>query len=155
MTKKWSLYALMTVFLGVCASCSPSPSATKDAEVPQPTLEDAVYQQAFAELVVSAKNWSQLPEGDKHKVVAEVIKLFRDRENVAILKETNFYVTQLDDAVRTGAFPIDSPLPNLIKLFAVMEFDFYNGQNKDDLAKQILGDQLYQGVKERRARLNL
>lgn len=123
--------------------------------LPQPTLPDPVYERVFAELVLTARNWPNVPEGDKIKAVTEVIDLYKKRENVAILKEPSFYAGRIDDAAATGSFPITAPLPTLVQLFAVMEYDYYNGQNKDELAKSILGEPLYTVIKRSREQAGL
>jgi len=99
---------------------------------------------------VTSENWYNLPPGDKIKMIGDVITLYRLKENAAIMQDAEFYVTRLDDALRTETFPKELPLPTLVRLLAIMEYDFYNGQNKDDLAKEFLGEPLYQSIKARR-----
>lgn len=147
-----SIFSLMLVL--TLASCS-KPVTTQQDDVPQPTLDAATFQRVFAELINSSQNWEKVPPGDKIKAIAEVIRLYKNRENIAILNSPKFYAMKIDEAARTGSFPVQAPLPTLLQFFAVMEYDFYNGRNKDEFAKQILGEQLYKSVKERRTRQGL
>ncbi|MFZ5801913.1 MAG: hypothetical protein ACOY3K_02215 [Candidatus Omnitrophota bacterium] len=148
MTKCFYLVLMALIF---CSAISCSPKA-QEPSGPQATvgLDERTYPIAFAELLKTTKNWNSLPASDKVRVVDDVIKLFQERDNVAVLKGAEYYAQRLDEASATGNFPMQLPLPSLLQILAVMEFDYYNGQNRDDYAKKLLGDKLYQIAKLRR-----
>jgi len=151
--------SILILFLFGMTSCSPNQTPPKEQKAqstaPEPILDDVTYQAAFTELLVSSENWNHLPEGDKVKLIGDVIVLFAERENTAILKTPELYAVRLDEAITTQTFPIQLPLPDLVRLLAIIEYDFYNGQNKDELAQEFLGEQMYQSVKARRGSLGL
>lgn len=138
------LFVAIMIFASSCSN-SVSP-VEKKAE---PGLSPALFQQAMAELYFSNARWSQLVEADKVKAIETLMSMFKDRENVAITKSAEFYVRRVDEMLKANpTFGIN--LPTILKILAVMEYDYYNGQNKDELARQILGDQLYEQNKRRR-----
>lgn len=139
---KMRVHLLIIAIIFMATACSKS-EESQQPPAPKPILNDMMYKQVFTELLLSSKNWAKIPEGDKTKAVQEIMNLYQERENSAMLKPADFYVKKIDDAATLGTFPIDAPLPTLIKFFAVMEYDFYNGQDKDELAKTVLGDKIY------------
>ena len=76
--------------------------------------------------------------------------LFRERQNIAILRPADFYATQIDRALAANSQMQGADLMTVVKMMAVMEYDFYNGQNKDALAKEVLGEKVYEGLRSKR-----
>jgi len=98
------------------------------------------------------ETWDSVGQADRVAAVDAIVKLFQARENVAILNSPEFYSQRIDEYLAGNPTMRSLTLPTLVKIASVMEYDFYNGQNKDDLAKQVLGDQLYE---QNRRRLGL
>ena len=97
----------------------------------------------------NVETWSSVGQADRVAAVDAVIKLFQTRENVAILNTPEFYSQRIDEYLGANPTMRSLTLPTLIKIASVMEYDFYNGQNKDDLAQQVLGPQLFEQNRQR------
>ena len=94
--------------------------------------------------------WPTLSEENKKKAVEATVMLFRERQNTAIMRPADFYVTQIDRALAANSQMQGADLMTVVKMMAVMEYDFYNGQNKDALAKEVLGEKVYEGLRSKR-----
>lgn len=121
------------------------PAANRQPPSPQ-------IQIIIAALNSNSQGWLELAAGDKIASLDAMIRLFRERENAAILKSPEEYVQKIDTMLSSNTSMKALNLPTLIKIAAVMEYDFYNGQEKETLAQQVLGPQLYQENKARLAR---
>lgn len=146
--QKWNKMTAKVLSLFVLFGLMAFPSDLHAANQPKgntATVSD--YQQTFMVLMESAKSWPTVDKENKLQAVRDVLALYRMRENTAILNAPSFYVSQIDEAARTGAFPLELPLPVLIKIFAVIERDFYNGEDKDELLREVLGDENFQKMK--------
>jgi len=142
--KKMSAWFLLLLFVASCSN--PAAPVEKKTET---GLSPAAFQQAMAELYLSNARWNQLGQSDKVKAVETVMSMFKDRENVAMMKSADFYVRRTDEMLKANpSFGLN--LPTILKILAVMEYDYYNGQNKDELARQVLGEMLYEQNKRRR-----
>lgn len=111
---------------------------------------DISFPQMMNALTENLKIWSSLSAENKKKSVEVAISLFRDRENSAILQPAAFYVTQIDQGLNANPQMQQADILSIVKMMAVMQYDFYNGQNKDTLAKEVLGEQMYESVRARR-----
>lgn len=104
-----------------------------------------------ARLIANSQDWASLTAEQKEGVLQEYMKIFRERENSVILNSPSFYVSRVDDALNNNPTMKSLSLPVILKISAVMEYDFYNGQDKEKLAQEILGPQIYEMVKARKA----
>lgn len=120
---------------------------TAKRQPPSPQIQIII-----AALTSNSQGWLELAAGDKIASLEAMIGLFRERENAAILKSPEEYVAKIDSMVSSDSSMKALNLPTLIKIAAVMEYDFYNGQDKETLAQQVLGPQLYQQNKARLSR---
>lgn len=103
----------------------------------------------FAELNTQMTSWPKLLQADKVAAVDMAIRMFRERENTAILKSPEFYAKRLDEMITANPTMKSLNLPTLLKIVSVMEYDFYNGQDKEALARNVLGPQLYEQNRQR------
>jgi len=142
-----TISVLLVAMMLMTASCSKS--SEEVSAVSEGGLDPAAFQQVMTQLYVSTGKWFELNRADKIKAIETVFGLFKDRENVAILKSPDFYVDRVDGMLRSNP-ALGLNLPTVLKILTVMEYDFYNGQNKDELAQQILGPQLYEQNRRRR-----
>lgn len=157
MNRKYIIFIVVLVVVtnsvtaAIFSSKSKGTAAGVTAQEQQiPTSPD--IQNKIAELNLKCEIWPSLGNNDKIAAVKEIIKLFRERENSAILNPADYYVPKLDALVQINPPMLGLTLPTLVKIVTVMEYDFFNGQNKDELAKQVLGPQLYE---ENKKRLNM
>jgi len=108
------------------------------------------FEQMMNQLSVNCMYWNQLNDENKKRAVDAVIQLYRVRDNVAILGSPDFYVKKVNDTLAGDPGVANLDLPQVIKILSVMEYDFYNGENKDELAKQTLGEKMFEANKLRR-----
>jgi len=111
-------------------------------------LDPIRYQQAMAQLMQNNSRWHTLERVDKVRVVEAIIEMFKERENAAILNSAESYVDRADQMLRNPS--VQANMPTVIKILAVMEYDYFNGQDKDQLAMQILGQRMYEQNRARR-----
>ena len=100
-------------------------------------------------LLNKMETWNELSPLEKEGAIKTIFDLFRNRENSAITKSAKFYADRVDAALTENPTFLNASLPSLVKILAVMEYDFYNGQNKETLAQQVLGDKLYESNRKR------
>ncbi len=91
--------------------------------------------------------WKTMDKANKVKAMDAVINLYKNRENAAILKPGDFYVQKLDEALAGNPAMVNSNLISVVKILSVMEYDFYNGKNKDELARETLGEKMAEAIK--------
>lgn len=96
--------------------------------------------------------WGQLSADEKKQAVEAVIGLYKSRDNAAILKSGEFYVGKIDETLTANPSVANMDIMMLLQILAVMEYDFYNGQNKDALARKMLGEK---GFEENRNRMKM
>lgn len=123
-------------------------------ETQQTSLQDAPsdkIEDVLRELFDNMSSWKNLRQNDKIYAVDQTLGLFRDRENAAILNSANFYAAKID-ALLEGNPPMEAfALYTMVKIAAVMEYDYYNGEDKETVAQEVLGPQLYEINKRLRA----
>ena len=122
-------------------------TAAKNESKKELTIQDKMN-----DLSASAQGWSALSTQEKGQAVNLIMDLFKIRENAAMLKSTDFYVKKIDESLAKDVTMGSLGLPGVVKILAVMEYDYYNGQDKDQLARQLLGPALYEENRRRRAR---
>ncbi len=87
----------------------------------------------------------------KRKTVERFISSYRDK-GIYIQKDADFYVSMIDDMLSGNSTLLHSPFADILKFVAIMEYDFDNGQDKDRMARRLLGDKVYQENKMRLGR---
>lgn len=96
--------------------------------------------------------WERLNIIEKKAAVEGVILLYKNRDNIAIMNNSDFYVGKIDETLRTNPMVVNLDITTMVRILAIMEYDYYNGENKDDLALKTLGQQ---GFNENRTRREL
>ncbi len=94
--------------------------------------------------------WARLNAAEKKQAVEAVIGLYKNRDNIAILNTGEFYVGKIEETLKANPPVVGTDIMTLVRILAVMEYDFYNGQNKDALAKEVLGEKGFADNKIRR-----
>jgi hypothetical protein len=106
--------------------------------------------QIFEALIVNSQPWPlMMDQGPKQEIVQYFIGLYRG-QGVEIRKPAAFYVNVIDSIITQNPGFLQQPFPNILRIAAIMEYDFRNGQNPDYLARQLLGEN---GYKQNKARL--
>ena len=116
---------------------------------PDSTNNRVSLNQFWQALNTSSQPWFQIvkPE-DKAMVVLHYIKEFQIR-GTKITKSPAYYAGLIDSMAANNPSLLANSFDRLLQMVAVMEYDFNNGQDKDILAKQLLGEQGYQTNKQR------
>ena len=125
-------------------------------EKPEPwafVVEEPNFQKIMDQLAVSTESWNKLSQTEKLAAIHLVTELFKQRENSAILQSNEFYLRRIDESLASDSSMALLPFPLVLKVIAVMEYDFYNGENKEQLARTVLGDELFERNKRRRLAL--
>ena len=116
-------------------------------------VEDEVgLSQIMQTLQSSSQAWSlviDLPA--KEIIVGEFIKGFR-RQGVTIQKPPGYYAQMIDTMAEQTPEMLEQPFENVLRVAAVLEYDFRNGQDPDKMALQVLGSPA--AVEQNKKRLN-
>ncbi len=157
---KKNIGSIIVLLVIVCAQFgfewgNQSSSAKKNASpgseaTPSQAASELPFPQMMAALTQNLTLWPALSLDDKKQAVDAAILIFRDRQNSAILRPSDFYVEQIDLAIKANGELQATDIMSMVKMMSVMQYDFYNGQDKDALAKEVLGEQMYQNIRARR-----
>lgn len=93
--------------------------------------------------------WTLLID-DQAKVltVSEYIDRFH-KEGVKINEPPLHYAQMIDQVVGQNPQLLNRPFGELLQMMAIVDYDFDNGMNKDDLARKVLGEEGYEANKKR------
>lgn len=130
------------------ASTNPrDPSQVLQTEnVPSEVLD---ITQIWDELQVSTEIWPMiLDRQPKEVVINQYIDWYKE-QGIFIRKSASLYVDLIDDISRGNDQILKNPFKNILRVAAIMEYDFDNGQDKERMALQVLGEKVYQENKER------
>jgi len=94
--------------------------------------------------------WSQLSRDEKKQAIGAVIAIYKSRDNVAILNTPDFYISRVDETLAGDPAVMNIDILTMLRILAIMDYDYYNGQNKDTLARQTLGDKAFSENQTRR-----
>lgn len=94
--------------------------------------------------------WGRLNASEKKQAVDAVISLYKNRDNVAILNTGEFYVGKIDETLNGNPSVANMDIMTMMRVLSVMEYDFYNGENKDALARKTLGEKGFAENQSRR-----
>ena len=109
-----------------------------------------VFPEMMTQLSQNMRLWERMSPQEKKQAVDAVIALYKNRDNVAILNSGDFYVGKIDETLKQNPAVVTMDIMTLIRVISVMEYDFYNGENKDDLARKVLGERAFAANQARR-----
>ena len=110
------------------------------------------FDMLWAELKITSEAWPLISEKyPKEVIVSRYIALFA-RQDILIDKPSSFYVEEIDRMAEQNKNLFKSPFKDVLKFVAIVEYDFDNGQDRDALARSMLGEVLY---RENRKRIGL
>ena len=101
----------------------------------------------------SSEVWLQMMDDEpKELTVARFIDAFR-KKGIYIRKPAGHYVQMIDNMASKNANLLEQPFLNVLRIMAIIEYDYDNGQDKDLMARQVLGTkQAYMQNKQRLGR---
>jgi len=87
---------------------------------------------------------------DQSKIltVSEYLDRFH-KEGVRINAPPAHYVQSIDQMIAQSPKMLEHPFGELIQIAAIVDYDFDNGMNKDDLARKVLGEEGFEMNKKR------
>jgi hypothetical protein len=93
--------------------------------------------------------WTLLiDDQDKVLTVSEYIDRFH-QQGVKINEPPAHYVEMIDQIVTQNPDMLNRPFGELVQIVAIVDYDFDNGMNKDDLARKVLGQEGFEENKKR------
>ncbi len=97
----------------------------------------------FKQLDTSSQIWMRIDDsGIKALIVQKYIDYYRNK-GVSIHNAAQHYVDMIDSVSKDSPSLLDNPFGNVLKFMAIIEYDFNNGQDKDQMAKSILGEKMF------------
>jgi hypothetical protein len=100
----------------------------------------------------SSTKWTSIQDAkQKELIVYYFISEFQDA-GIKIKKSPFYYVSMIDSMAAQSPEMLAHPLSAIIQVVAIIEYDFDNGQDKDAMAKGILGEE---GFLRNKARLGI
>ena len=106
----------------------------------QEEVKDVVdFNQLIQVLEKSSRPWNLIIDQEaKEMVVAQFMKQYY-QQGTQIHKSPVYYVPLIDDMSVKSPQILAQPFPQVLRMIAVLEYDFDNGQDKDAMALKILG----------------
>ena len=89
-----------------------------------------------------------IDEQAKILTVSEFIDRFH-KEGVKINEPPLHYVQMIDQITQGSPQMLERPFGELLQISAIVDYDFDNGMNKDDLARKVLGEAGFEANKKR------
>jgi len=83
--------------------------------------------------------WVHLDADAKKDLIDSLKRTFQIKAGAIIKKPTEFYVKSLDEIIFSDPKVMDYKLAVLFRTLAILEYDFDEGQDKEDTAKKWLG----------------
>jgi hypothetical protein len=121
-------------------------------EIPEEPQDVADINQIIAELDITSEIWPLIMDIEpKMMIIEHYIKRFA-KQGVVIRKDPAAYVQMIDSMILGNAEMLKTPFENILKVSAIAEYDFDNGQDKDRMARQVLGETVYQENRKRLGR---
>jgi len=140
---------------------SPSLTSTANASssiaaVPAPVdtssndVKDVVdMTEVWKKLDKNSKVWNLLIDDQaKLLTVSEYINRF-ENQGVKIAAPPSQYMQMIDQLSKQNPPMLERPFGELIQILAIMNYDFDNGMDKDELARKLLGEEGYEQNKKR------
>jgi hypothetical protein len=148
---------ILLLVLGLIFSTVSCSNSDQDSDKFEPSSQTAnsnainpvVYELVMNELMRSPEKWNGLDQPTKVRATEGFLILLKTQEKANIQKSADHYVGRLDEMLQQNPKATQN-IPTLLKILAIMDYDFDNGQDKDQLAKDYLG-KLYEANKARLA----
>ncbi len=110
---------------------------------------DQQLAQAWASLSKSSRAWLNVDdESIKKQVVSKYIELY-GKKGINISKSAEHYVSLIDEILQAKPELASKPFVQLFQYITIIEYDFGSGQDKNILAKNLLGEEGYEENKKR------
>lgn len=130
----------------------PAPSqapSQAQAEVPAESSEVVDLAEVWKKLDKKSTIWKAIAD-DQAKVltVSEYLDRYHN-EGVKINQPPLHYAQMIDQMTKDSPAMLEMPFGELLKIMAIVDYDFDNGMDKDGLARKVLGDEGFEVNKKR------
>lgn len=105
--------------------------------------------QIWQALKESSKVWPLIIDWEVKELIVEHYKNYYRNKGVALNKPSSHYVQLMDLMTQEDAGMLEHPFADILRLLAIMEYDFNNGEDKDALARKVLGEKSFAENKRR------
>ncbi len=102
------------------------------------------FEELWEALAVSSEVWLHLVDREIKALIVETYIDWYRQQGIMIHHPQIDYMLLLDSIALQNPELFHAPFQNVLMFAAVMEYDFDNGTDKDQLARQILGPQIYE-----------
>lgn len=104
------------------------------------------------ELTKSSEVWTRIMDNQvKAQIVVTYINWYH-QQGIVLQKSPGEYLYLLDSASMENPSMFELPFADVLRLLAIMEYDFNNGMNKDQMVVATFGQNFYQQNKKRLGR---
>ena len=116
----------------------------------EPKVEEVVVMQSiWKELEFSSEVWTLMIDNEPKVITVEnYIKLYA-KKGIVIRRDPQVYVDMIDEMAINNKNILKNPFFEVLRFAAIVEYDFDNGVDRDVLAKQLLGEQVYRSNRQR------
>lgn len=98
----------------------------------------------WEELAVSSEIWMRIVDRQIKALIVETYIDWYREQGIEIKKSQVDYMLLIDTMALQNPGLFERPFQDVLMFVAVMEYDFDNGTNKDQLAQKVLGPQIYE-----------
>ena len=145
-----SLFLLGCMIFALQISVDADDNKTYPSDVnSQITVTEVGYDKLWEVLKKTSLAWPQIIDTEiKEKIVAEYIQIYK-QQGVKITNSSSYYTKRIDEVYRENPELFTYSFDIILQNVAIMDYDFDNRQDKDKLAKQLLGEKGYLANKKR------
>jgi apolipoprotein N-acyltransferase len=116
------------------------------ADLPETTVD---IKELWSALDRSALSWPRIMDAEiKLLTVSEYIDRFR-KAGIIVRRPPGEYVKMIDSLSHDNEDILKAGFANVLSYAAIVEYDFQNGKNRDDLARSVLGEAAFEANKRR------
>ncbi|MCU0666871.1 MAG: hypothetical protein MUF05_07250 [Candidatus Omnitrophica bacterium] len=127
----------------------PADAQSSQVIVPQEQKPSEDFYLLVNSMRSSSQKWAKILDQKVKELLVYYFITEYSEKNVKIKNAPAMYVNFIDDMSIQSPQMLEQPLPLIIQIAAVIEYDFDNGQDKDLMAKSILGEEGYLNNKKR------
>ncbi len=133
----------------IAARSHPTVHVSTPIKPTQAPTEHVPVEDFWKKLDSSSQLWGQVVKPtDKNKIVTHYINFYRS-QGISITREPSRYSALIDAMSESNPGMLSNPFPDVLRIVAIMEYDFNNGQDRDLMARQVLGEKAYIANKTR------
>ena len=115
-----------------------------------PRTDPAEYNEMMSQLSENLSTWRELHPDDQRLAVTAIIQLLDQQGAGKISNPPAYYAERINQASVESPEVLEMSLDRVVIIFAVMDYDFETGQDKEELAMEVLGPSMYAANKARR-----